>query len=178
MKIKIVHLIASIILSISIVFVAGLTLYESACRAQTKNSPWDTAPIRKMEKDIFETINQKRKEKGLKPLRFSGVAYKAALYHSKDMAKRQFFSHVSPDGKDLRYRLEKFGFKAINRMWGENIAFNFNQRDPMKVAINSWMNSPGHYKNIVNRGFQYGAVGIVRDQRGSYIFTQVFWGDL
>ena len=167
----------------TILFAACCMLTEASGKneinkAYGEGEPSGQIKISKMEYKLYQMINQQREKNGVKPLKFSEMAYKAAKFHSNDMAELGFFSHVSPDGKQIGDRLKKFGFKTMNRTWGENIAMNFNLPDPLKHAVDSWMNSEGHRKNILNPKFQYTGVAIEKDPDGKYYYTQVFWGKL
>jgi len=59
------------------------------------------------------------------------------------------------------------------RMVGENIFGSYNMDDPAGAAVNKWMQSPGHRKNILTPEFTQTGVGIWKE--GSrYRFVQVF----
>lgn len=137
-----------------------------------------TATLPEMETRLFNMVNEERQKKGLSPLEYDRTAYQAAQYHSRDMAKRDYFSHSSPEGEDFVKRLERFGFRFMNVTGAENIAKNRGVADPVAVALRGWLQSQGHYTNIMNPAFQYGAIGIGISSRGEYYFTQVFWGKL
>ena len=136
------------------------------------------ATLQEMETRLFNLVNEERKKKGLSPLEYDKSAYEAARYHSMDMAKREYFAHISPEGEDFVKRLEKFGFRFMNVTGAENLAKNRGVADPVAVALRGWLQSHGHYTNIMNPAFQYGAIGVGLNIRGEYYFTQVFWGRL
>ncbi len=135
-------------------------------------------PVRKMEKDLFDRVNKVRTDKGLHPLTFDDTAYQAAMAHSLDMARRKYFAHKSPEGHSVTYRLGQLDFEFINTTWGENIAMNHNFPDPAGATLKGWIDSPGHYKNMVKKEYQYSAIAIVKTEEEKYYFTQVFWGKL
>lgn len=148
---------------------------------------------------IFYATNIER-EKNNKPL-FSPsmILYKAAYMHSYDMVQRNFFSHTSPIAgrASPSDRVRQFG--NWQQSVGENIAntFAIQYRAGTRVSsfdnipphsywsfalsvVESWMNSPGHKRNILNERFlRLGAAG--HQYRNSnnvpYIkATQVFAG--
>ena len=47
------------------------------------------------------------------------------------------------------------------------------QRTPQEV-MNSWMNSPGHRSNILSSVYNQIGVGVARDSKGVYYWTQQF----
>jgi uncharacterized protein YkwD len=98
------------------------------------------------------------------PLTWNDAIAEAAAKHSKDMDRRNFFSHTSSDGKSLKDR-----FQLVNYKWmaiGENIAMG--QPDEYAV-MNSWLKSPGHCMNLMNANFK--EMGAARN--GKY-WTQDF----
>src|SRR6185369_16837206 len=49
----------------------------------------------------------------------------------------------------------------------------FNQRTPKEV-VKSWMDSPGHRENILNKKYTELGIGIAADKNGELYYTQVF----
>lgn len=88
----------------------------------------------------------------------------AAQAHSNDMQARNFFAHVSPDGFNAGYRIDKAGYNWAT--FGENIGKGY--RDEAEVVA-AWKASPGHCKNLMNGKFT--EMGVARN--GSY-WTQTF----
>lgn len=117
------------------------------------------------ELQVLDLVNKYRTEAGLKPLVWDDDLAEVARMHSEDMASRNFFDHENPDGESPFDRMRKHG---INYMAAaENIAAG--QTTPESV-MNSWMNSPGHYANIMNGNLGKLGVGIARG--GSY---RIYW---
>jgi len=137
----------------------------------------EATPIRpsvgELEDRAFEAINQERQANGLPPLRRASDLSAVAREHSRDMLERRYFAHQSPEGEDLRGR---FARRGINhwRYIAENIAYNLGYRDPVAVAVESWMRSPGHRRNILNKRLAESGIGVVVDDLGRVYFTQVF----
>ena len=88
------------------------------------------------------------------PMTMNRFARYAARLHSRDMARRAFFAHDTPDGIGFAYRMEQTGFTG-QPPWGENIAAGDRTGEGV---IQSWIDSPGHCRNLMNP--QYGVVGI------------------
>lgn len=76
--------------------------------------------------------------------------------HASDMAQRNFFGHVNPDGVDPFRRLEARGvdFGAA----GENLARQHSVLD----AHLAWMDSSLHRRNILTETFDFVGIGVVR----------------
>jgi uncharacterized protein YkwD len=127
------------------------------------------------EREVADLVNERRSEGGVcgngsfgpsGPLSMDTKLRCAARNHSRDMATRGYFDHVSPDGDDIADRLARAGFEwsAI----GENIARG--QESPAEV-MQGWMDSPGHCANILEPRFDFIGVGYLGD--GAY-WTQTF----
>ncbi len=98
------------------------------------------------------------------PLLWNDQLEQAALTHSTDMFKNNYFSHVSGDGSNGGARIDKAGYKW--RTYGENIGMGYKSE---KDVVDGWVKSPGHCKNIMNKMFK--EVGVARV--GTY-WTQDF----
>lgn len=117
------------------------------------------------ERQILDLTNVIRFRNKLPALTWHANAAKVARGHSKDMEMNRFFDHVSSStGLDPFQRLKKAGVSY--QMAGENIAAGF--PDAIE-AYESWMNSPGHRKNILEKDFLQLGVGVYYDY-----FTQNF----
>jgi uncharacterized protein YkwD len=127
---------------------------------------------RKLEQKAFKAVNDIRREHGLPELARSAALAEVARAHCVDMAGRNYFAHESPDGLRARDRVEAAGieFSAL----GENIQSNHHFDDPVEQAVNSWMKSTGHRKNILKPIFTVSGVGVVIDDDGKVYFTQLF----
>ncbi|MEQ1922692.1 MAG: CAP domain-containing protein, partial [Pyrinomonadaceae bacterium] len=122
---------------------------------------------------VFDLINQKRAEVGLKPLIWNDDLEKIARGHSENMAEYDFFSHRGLDGKAVSDRADSAGLSKW-RSIGENIAFNRGYADPIAKAVDLWLNSPSHKNNLLSPTWKESAVGVAITEDGSYYFTQVF----
>ncbi|HEX5024980.1 MAG TPA: CAP domain-containing protein [Agriterribacter sp.] len=89
---------------------------------------------------------------------------KAAYDHSKDMEVNNYFSHVSGNNETTGDRITAAGYNW--RAYGENIALG---QTTEQIVMNSWLNSEGHCKNIMNKSFKDIGAG----RSGNY-WTQVF----
>lgn len=115
-----------------------------------------------LELDVFSRTNQVRMERGLKPLQWDNMAYKAAAAHAQDMLDRNYFAHQSPEGTDVGYRLRAAG--AIEVTVGENLATfeGYKDADIPKSVMDGWVNSPGHRANLLFTKFTHLGVAMVR----------------
>lgn len=104
---------------------------------------------------VLVIINIERAQRKLPRLTMDTKLTAAARSHAVDMSRRGYFSHTSLDGVGMSTRLRRAG--ATYTTAGENIARG--QTSPESV-MKSWMNSPGHRRNILNS--KYTKVGIAR----------------
>lgn len=120
------------------------------------------------EKKMFELVNIERVKVGAKPLVWDEGLAEVGRKHSADMFKQGYFSHFSPEGKDVGDRLEDAGIDYTYA--GENLALAPN----VNRAHTGLMNSEGHRRNILDPAF--GKIGIGAIDGGVYgkMFTQVF----
>ena len=122
-----------------------------------------------LEEKCVAEINRVRQNYGLKLLQPWEELTLTAREHSQNMA----------DGK-VPFSHEGFSQRA-DRIWkiaplisfAENVAYSYNYNDPVKIAVDSWMESPGHKENILG-DFAETGVGVAVNKKGEYYFTQLF----
>lgn len=124
-----------------------------------------------MEDRIAKRINQIRQQEGLDPLQPNQQLAQVARDYSQQMANQNFFSHTSPQGETPAERVRSAGLHY--RMVGENLFKATNVSSPVPAAVEGWMNSPGHRRNILQSGYTRTGVGVWRDQNTYYV-TQLF----
>jgi len=120
--------------------------------------------------ELFELINEERKDLGLLTLQFSQDLSLLAREHSKDMALRGKISHSSTSGQSYRDRIIEAGFyfSAI----GENVASS--NRPQTELIHEKLMDSAGHRKNILDPDFDQVGIGVVFRKNKGYFITQDF----
>ncbi len=128
--------------------------------------------IAAMEQAVLERINRIRKERGLFELLPTADLATAARAHSRDMVANDFFGHADRSGKKAVGRVRATGMKF--RGVAENLTMNNNPDTPAEQAVQDWMNSPGHRRNILDGSFQITGVGLAVSDDGRYYFTQLF----
>ena len=68
-------------------------------------------------------------------------------------------------------RVKAFPFRS--RSAGENVAMSHGISSVAQTAVNGWIKSPGHRKNLLGN-FNYCAIGVYRNSSGAYYLTQLF----
>jgi uncharacterized protein YkwD len=115
---------------------------------------------------IFEFTNAFRGAYGLPALKWNDNLAAAARSHSEDMKNRKFFSHVNPDGLSPGDRIAAAGYKW--RAYGENI-FMTTFGIEAALAVDEWVNSSGHSKNMLTTTCDELGVGV------SFTDVLTFW---
>lgn len=87
-------------------------------------------------------------------IRHDGVAA-VARAHSEDMRARDYFDHVTPDGRTPMRRVLDAGIGVM--AVAENIALG--QATGASV-FRSWMDSPGHRRNLLDCEYTHHGVGL------------------
>jgi uncharacterized protein YkwD len=109
-------------------------------------------------------VNRERGARGLKPLALQSQLSAASLGFSADMVRESFFSHVSPDGRDMVDRLSRAGYIHDNLSgWnvGENIGWGTGSYATPAEMVKAWMDSPGHRDNILKKDYREIGIGVV-----------------
>jgi len=110
-------------------------------------------------------INRERTRRGMRALRTNKRLSRAAVSHTRDMIRRHYFEHESKAGQTVVDRLLSTGYlgKVTNWLVGENLAWGIGGRSSPRQIVISWMNSPGHRRNMLNRRFREIGIGVVFD---------------
>src|SRR3989344_5419716 len=107
------------------------------------------------EQEILNLVNQERAKIGVQPLVWDETRTQVGRSHSEDMFKRGYFSHYSPEGKDVGDRLQAAGITY--EIAGENLAL----APSISSAHTGLMNSPGHKRNILDPAFNKVGIGVI-----------------
>ncbi len=107
-------------------------------------------------------VNAERTSRGMSPLRRDGDLAQAARRHSADMARRNYFSHVTPSGDDLGDRLRAAGYGDPGDGWraGENLGWGTGSRATPASLVDEWLASDAHKRNMLKESFREVGVGV------------------
>ena len=135
-------------------------------------SPGSTCNLPNFQADLLRQINAARGAgrscgatafAATNSLAWNDRLFAAAESHSSDMARNNYFSHTSLDGRSASSRVTAAGY--VWRATGENIAAG--QRD-VTTVMNGWLASEGHCRNIMNPTYQDVAVACVQQSGSTY----------
>jgi uncharacterized protein YkwD len=132
------------------------------------HSVTDSTEARNIALRAFQLTNEFRASQHLPPLTWNDGLSLIGKGHSEDMANgRVPFGH---QGFNNRFRTFPFRF---TRGGAENVAMNAGLADVGKVAVDGWINSPGHRKNMLGN-FNYSGIGVTQGPQGAWYLTQLF----
>tara|TARA_R110000772_G_scaffold43995_2_gene101241 strand:+ start:784 stop:1299 length:516 start_codon:yes stop_codon:yes gene_type:complete len=121
-----------------------------------------------MSDQVFIEINKYRTSNGMNAVKKGNqYSYAYAVRHTKYMIENKKINH---DDFGLRSRGLKFrGAKRV----GEIVAYGYSEAESVVYA---WLHSPGH-KAIIDGDYTHTGFGIMKDDRGTYYFTELFYHD-
>ena len=127
---------------------------------------------REIARDVEAEINAIRADAGLPRLRTIEELRRVARDHSEDMARRNYFDHVNPDGLTPGDRAGRAQIRF--EILAENIGVSYEIEHPAAAIVQEWMDSEGHRRNIMDGRFNRTGVGIyIADDERMFI-TQLF----
>ena len=115
-----------------------------------------------LESRMLAAINNLRRSQGLVPLRPSRALAAVAHQQSASMAEHGFFAHASFNGIPFWQRVETKYPKPASGSWevGENLVWG-SPRLSARRALELWLESPPHRKNLLQRGWRELGIGAV-----------------
>ena len=122
-----------------------------------------------IEQQVVNLVNAERAKAGLKPLKADWELARVARFKSEDMRDNRYFDHNSPIYGTPFQMMKSFGINY--RSAGENIAAG---QTTAESVMKSWMNSPGHKKNILSPTFTHIGVGYAKGGSYGHYWTQQF----
>jgi uncharacterized protein YkwD len=104
--------------------------------------------------EMLSRVNDVRRRAGLPPLAPNPLLDRVSQKHAEDMLARSYSGHQSPEGLDPSARALADGYRSGI---GENIV---EQRFSTEEALEAWLGSPGHRRNILDPGCREVGLGV------------------
>jgi uncharacterized protein YkwD len=146
---------------------------------------------------IHKLVNAERKKHGLPALAWDAALARIAAGHSRDMARRNYLGHDSPEGHDLIHRYKQGGYECEIRVGrvihtgAENVALGrlydsvtrrngvafYDWNSPQAIArktVDGWMQSTGHRENILTPHWRRQGIGVEIGSDNRVLITQNF----
>jgi uncharacterized protein YkwD len=136
-----------------------------------------TIDIQKIEREIFDDINEERKVAGTNTLKWNSKIAKVARNYSKTLSI-EGFAHKDLEGKNVGDRLKEnkifYTIVAEDLYMLEGLSDEGNMSN---TIVSGWMKSPGHRSPIVDRDglFSDGGAGVYCEKKSCYA-VMVFAG--
>ncbi len=137
--------------------------YSQTAQNTMTTPPTGVSFLDEIEQLILTLTNAERHKMGLTALQHDSLLQKSARTHSADMLVREYFDHVSPEGRTPFDRIAIIHRQLIGGS-GENIwqgqGYDVNDAKKLaELAMEGWMNSPGHRENILRESYTHLGVG-------------------
>jgi uncharacterized protein YkwD len=127
------------------------------------------------EQRFLDLVNAERSQRHLHELTVDPVLIDVARAHSREMADKNYFDHVSPT-PGLKTPMDRYLHALSKRpayaCVGENL-FYCSVVDVQR-GHEALMNSPGHRANILFPRFRQAGVGIYKSPAGEFWVTEMF----
>jgi uncharacterized protein YkwD len=127
-----------------------------------------TAAMNSLELATFTQVNQYRQSQNLPPLVCDPAISAQAKAHSEAMARTGSLSH-----EGFNERVDSISATITYQSAAENLASNLGYAQPDLIAVQGWIDSPGHHHNMVGR-YDLTGIGVAKSAKGEYYFTQIF----
>ena len=151
-----------------VIFAALAVVYPASayanCGRAADRDPVNTgASLQSARKATLCLLNAERRSHGLKRLRLNGKLSHAGLRHARDMVRHGYFSHNGSGGEDFVQRILDTNYVPASASFSlaENLAWGSPGVSSPRATVNDWMSSPGHRRNILQRGFREIGIAIV-----------------
>lgn len=131
-----------------------------------------------LEQSVLRLINNARRAEGVSPLYMDPLLQEVARGHARDMYRRGYFDHATPECargparprcRDPFDRMDEAG--AVYEVAGENLAL----APTVSAAHQGLMGSPGHRRNILDPRFERAGIGVIAGPFGLMV-AQEFAG--
>ena len=146
---------------------------EASAQRRNNNNRNSRTDFRNQEFEIYELINSRRQRSRLQQLGWDDGVAKMARQYSEEMARGNFFSHYDKRGKTVADRAENSGLRGWTLI-GENLFYCEGYDEISNLAVNGWLKSSSHRKNMMNPQWTATGIGIAADRSGRIYITQVF----
>ena len=130
------------------------------------------APFGGLEGALFESVNTTRARAHRVPLARTRALDDVARAHSRDMARRRYLSHTSPEGKNPVDRIVDGGVVGFS-LAAENIGMT-DRGDPNREILEGWIASAVHRKNLLAPAFNTTGIGVAAASDGTLYYTQLY----
>jgi uncharacterized protein YkwD len=127
--------------------------------------------VTEIEEAVFDLVNEERSERRLAEVAFDRELASVARAYSRKMARKSFFSHYDEEGNTVQDRVSHIkDWRGV----GENLFYCEGYDDPASVAVEGWLRSDSHRKNMLQKDWKTSGVGAAIARDGRVFVTQIF----
>lgn len=165
---------------------------------ETDVSPISLHEVEELELLVHQAVNVERERSTLEALAYDQKLASIARKHSTEMAEHDYFSHENLAGEgptergfhqgyDCRKNYRSYNTAGIAEnifqgwlyssitYWGPTQTKHWSSQEQLaNSAVVSWMTSPGHRGNILNRNYDKQGIGIAISSSDKFYVTQNF----
>jgi uncharacterized protein YkwD len=149
-------------------YITQIYLKKQGTVASSSSSVASNLSINELEQEVHRQVNQYRRSKNLPLLTLDSRITIQSRKHSEAMAKGLI--PLSHEGFEQRIQAIAIPYRSV----AENVAYNQGHSDPATIAVQGWIQSSGHRQNMEG-DFNLTGIGIVKNSKGEYYFTQIFF---
>lgn len=133
----------------------------------------ETEEVSELRKALYKAVSRARKSMGARKVQQDEGFETIARRHARDMVERGYMAHRSPDGDGPRERVFAI-FPDFIGIAGENIAMRRIRPDESAAdtalgAVEAWIDSPPHRKNLLDQRHGHVGIGVADNGRATYI---------
>lgn len=133
----------------------------------------ETEEISELRKALYKAVSRARNSMGARKVEQDEGFETIARRHARDMVERGYMAHRSPEGDGPRERVFAI-FPDFVGIAGENIAMRSIRPDESAAdtalgAVEAWIDSPPHRKNLLDQRHGHVGIGVADNGRATYI---------
>jgi uncharacterized protein YkwD len=148
---------------------------------QPQANIWNAEQLRslpELQNFALELVNRDRTLNNLQPLGADVLLSQAAQLHAEDMLEKQYFNHISPEGKNPRHR-----YLAVGGNPGVGVGENIAKAETRGLGLTyseaekfqrGWMYSNGHRANLLTAEYKKFGYGVATGRDGRIYAVQMF----
>ena len=106
-------------------------------------------------------LNEERAERGRPRVHAQPQLQRAAERHARDMVRRRYFSHTTPEGRTFDERLVAYTHGFTWKV-GETLAWGGRSKATPEAIVRAWLDSPSHRRVLLDADYRDVGIGVVR----------------
>ena len=129
--------------------------------------------LRPLEAGVLAAINARRSTAGLKPVAIDPILTEVSRQRSSDMARREYFSHTTPEGASFIDSLYAVGITTgtVGEILGRN---NAGDDVSVDMVTEAFTRSPSHNLHLVYGSYEWAGIGVAVGANNMKYYTIIF----